>query len=132
MVSLSVTHDPEGESGIINIDVGHVLMLNFSMSSDRVAVHTTEDIFFTMGTLKYWNKILNNSGYRFEIVDRSNCINLDKVAVLDKTLKVAYFEKDYTNLSKRCMIAGYRFKEVANRLMTVNPRILITTSKSLY
>lgn len=107
-------------------------MLNFEMSSDKVAVHTAEDVFFMVGTLKYWNKALNNSGYRFGIADRSNCVNLNKITVLDKTLKIAFFEKNFTSKSKRCMIAGYRYKEVAESLMLVNPNIIITTSESLY
>lgn len=45
MLKLSVTRDPEGESGLINIDADSILMLNFAMSSDKVAVHTDEDIF---------------------------------------------------------------------------------------
>ncbi|MEK4188134.1 MULTISPECIES: LytTR family transcriptional regulator DNA-binding domain-containing protein [Paenibacillus] len=132
MLKLSVTRDPEGESGLNNIDVDSILMLDFAMSSDKVAVHTAEEIYFTVGTLKYWNKTLNNSGYRFGIADRSNCVNLEKIEVLDKTLKIAYFEKDFTSKSKRCMIARYRFKEVAESLMLVNPNIIITASESLY
>ncbi|AIQ70336.1 hypothetical protein [Paenibacillus graminis] len=126
MILLTVTRDPEGTSGILNIDAGLVLMLNFALSSDKVAVHTADDVYFMVGTLKYWNKVLNCSGYRFGIVDRSNSMNLEKVTVLDKTLKIAYFDHDISNKSKRCMIASYRFKEVADQILSFNPTLVIT------
>ncbi|GGF72346.1 hypothetical protein GCM10010912_16830 [Paenibacillus albidus] len=125
MALLTVTRDPEGKSGILNIDAGLILMLNFAMSSDKVTVHTEENIYFMVGTLKYWNKVLKCSGYRFEIVDRSNSMNLDKVKVLDKTLKIAYFDRKITNKSKRCMIASCRFKEVVDQIVSFNPTITI-------
>lgn len=125
MALITVTRDPEGKSGIFNIDPGLILMLNFAMSSDKVTVHTAEDVYFMSGTLKYWSNVLNCSGYRFEIADRSNVMNLDKVKVLDKTLKIAYFDQTITSKSKRCMIASYRFKEVAEQILTFNPTIVI-------
>ncbi|MEC0167420.1 LytTR family transcriptional regulator DNA-binding domain-containing protein [Paenibacillus graminis] len=125
MALLTVTRDPDGKSGILNIDAGLVLMLNFAFSSDKVTVHTADSVYFMVGTLKYWNKVLNCSGYRFEIVDRSNAMNLDKVKVLDKTLKIAFFEQTITKKSKRCMIASYRFKEVADHIRSFNPTIVI-------
>jgi len=125
MASLSVTSDIDGEGGIINIDIGEILMLSYDKKISRILVHTQTTIYYTMGSLTYWNEALNSSGHNFSLVDRSNSLNLDKVVLLDKTFKVAYFERDVTPRSKRCIIAGYRFDEVKRSLNLVNPSILV-------
>ncbi|AHV98027.1 LytTR family transcriptional regulator DNA-binding domain-containing protein [Paenibacillus sabinae] len=125
MALLSVTKDVGGKSGITNIEIGDILMLSYSKSIDRVLVHTAETIYYTIGTLTFWNEVLNNSGHNFSLVDRSNSLNLDKVVILDPTFKVAYFESNITPKSKRCIIAGYRFNEVKKSLNLINPGISI-------
>lgn len=123
---LSVTHDPAGASCILNIDINEIIMLRYSRTHDKIEVHTARDVYFTVGTLKYWCDVLNFSGLEFASVDRSNVLNLKKVKVLDETFKVAYFETEINSKSKKCLIAEYKFNDVKERLGQLNPLLVLT------
>ncbi|WP_410514996.1 LytTR family DNA-binding domain-containing protein [Paenibacillus sp. BR2-3] len=126
MATITVTRDPAGISGIFSINVDEILMLEYSRREDRIVVHTEDNSFFTVGTLKYWTDALNGSGHKFAMVDRGNSLNLEKVVRIDETFNVAYFEDAIDSNSKRCMIARHRIKEVKNALDIINPAVIVT------
>jgi DNA-binding LytR/AlgR family response regulator len=127
VAKLTVTRDPAGISGILSVNVDEILMLEYSRREDRIVVHTAEDTYYTVGTLKYWNDALNGSGYQFAMVDRGNSLNLAKVVRIDEIFNVAYFEDVIDSSSKRCMIARHRMKEVKSALGIINPGVIVTT-----
>ncbi|MNP28724.1 hypothetical protein D3C76_1217080 [compost metagenome] len=80
---LSVSRDIEGESGIVSLQGEDIIFLEWSGKLARILVHTIDQTYYTMGTMKYWSTVLNSSGYRFDIVDRNNAVNVDKIKRLD-------------------------------------------------
>lgn len=125
MVSLlTVTSDPLGDKGIMSLDVDEVVYITTNPKiKDGLIVHTADNEFYMVGTLKYWTSVLNSSGYRFSIVDRSNASNIDKIVWLDGFYKVAYFSQEVTAESKKCTIAYHRYDKVASELTLFNPKI---------
>lgn len=125
MISISVTRDVDGDSGIVNLKVADILFLEWNTKYERVIVHTKEEVFFTPGTLKYWAGTLNNSGFKFRIVDRNNAVNVDRIVRLDSVFKKAYFEADVRKNSKCCTMAFKRYKDLEKEFMLNNPALLI-------
>lgn len=113
---LTVTRTVDGSSGIKSLHVRDIAFLEYDRKEDRVLVHTVDDVFYVVGTLKYWTIAFNASGYSFKQVDRNNVVNLDRVTALDPTYKHAYFEEPVSQESKHCTIAWSRYKEVEEAL----------------
>ncbi|MNW38905.1 hypothetical protein D3C74_159850 [compost metagenome] len=124
MSCLTVTTDPDGSTGISSLKIDDVIFLESNPKiKDGLIVHTRDKEYFMVGSLRYWTTVLNNSGYNFSVVDRSNSINVEQIVWLDKLYKVAYFEQELSKRSKRCTIAFHRYKAVEQELMLVNPTI---------
>jgi len=118
---LTVTKTIDGETGTKQIEVSEITMLAYSRRIKRVIVHTTDNVYYTMGTLTYWRKALNASGFNFMSVDRSNIVNLDCIRVMDDVYKLAYFELNPNSKSKYCTIANDRYPDVIERLEILHP-----------
>ncbi|MCL6601667.1 MAG: LytTR family transcriptional regulator DNA-binding domain-containing protein [Paenibacillus sp.] len=117
MKSLSVTKDLDGLSGIVQLNIDDIAFLEFDSRSGKIFIHTIEDrIFYTVGSLKYWTMVLNNSGYRFFVADRNNAVHIDKIVEMNGLLKVAYFQTNRTNASKHCTMSKSGYKEVSELL----------------
>ncbi|AOZ91281.1 LytTR family transcriptional regulator DNA-binding domain-containing protein [Paenibacillus crassostreae] len=123
---LSVTKDIEGESGIVSLDGKDIIFLEWSGRLARLLVHTLDHTYYTMGTMKYWTTVLNNSDYRFEIVDRNNAVNVDRIKRLDPILCKAYFEDNLNKNSKYCTMAINRYRKLEREIVTSNPSIIVT------
>ncbi len=122
---LTVTKDVSGESGLCNLEVDKIIYLEAISEKKIVVVHTLEDKFYTMGTLKYWELALNHSGYNFGLVHRDLSVNLQNVQVMDKRRKNIYFEQQVRKNSKMCPIASHRFNELLSLVSVLNPQIAI-------
>lgn len=121
---LTVTTDPDGSKGLESLRIDEIIFLESNPKiKEGLIVHTREKEYYTIGSLRYWTSILNNTGYNFSIVDRSNSINVERIVWLDKMYKVAYFERELNSKSKRCTIAFRRYKAVERELMIANPMI---------
>ncbi|RUT48574.1 hypothetical protein EJP82_01125 [Paenibacillus anaericanus] len=126
MGCLTVTRDVQGKQGMFSLKVNDIIFLECNPKvKDSIFVHTKDNQYYMVGPLKYWVTVLNNSGYRFSVVDRSNALNVDEIVWLDKIYKVAYFDHQIDKNSKRCPIAFHRYKDVENELILVNPAISI-------
>lgn len=111
MGCITVTSDPDGSKGILSLSVNEVIFLESNPKvKDGLIVHTVDKEYYMVGSLRYWTSTLNNSGYKFSVVDRSNSINVERIVSLDKMYKVAYFEQDISKKSKRCTLAFHRYK----------------------
>lgn len=42
-----------------------IIFLGTDSSSSIILLHTLDSVFYTTGTLKYWTRVLNASGYTF-------------------------------------------------------------------
>ncbi|WP_308635002.1 LytTR family transcriptional regulator DNA-binding domain-containing protein [Paenibacillus silvisoli] len=109
---LAVSRDIDGKSGLVSVLISDVLLLYFDGVYDRLIIHTMQDQYYTMGSLKYWTEALNSSGYAFRIVDRNNAANLDNVAFIDSASKKVYFEQVTHPKSKYCTISDQQFKKL--------------------
>jgi hypothetical protein len=122
-LQISVTRDQEGNSGLVLLDVMYVVYLEYDRYENGLMVHTLDDMFYTMGTLKYWTNALQNSGYQFAMVDRNVAVHLTKIKRLDSKYKIAYFETQITKDSKGCTVAWSHFNMLAKKLQS---QVIIT------
>lgn len=74
--SISVTRDPKGNTGLSALDITEITYMEFEQSLYRIMVHTKDEVFYTVGTLKYWATTLKSSGYNFVLADRNTLINV--------------------------------------------------------
>ncbi|GAB6988002.1 LytTR family transcriptional regulator DNA-binding domain-containing protein [Paenibacillus pini] len=125
-MQLSVTKDIDGESGIVKLRVNDILFLEAMKKKQCVAFHTLESIFYLPGSLKYWSTTLNNSGYTFRIVDRSNSVNVDKIVRIDNVFKKAYFEYDIRKGSKCCTMSEQRCSDLVDEFFVTIPGLYLS------
>ncbi|MGO4375413.1 LytTR family transcriptional regulator DNA-binding domain-containing protein [Paenibacillus sp. MCAF20] len=125
MHTLTVTRDPEGESGIYNLAVDAADFMECESDKKRILVHTELEVFYMFGTLKYWQKLLNNSGYRFADVDRNLLVNVANVTLLDSDKKEAYFNSEQKKISKKCGIAWHKYSQHEALIRSFNPHVKI-------
>ncbi|MGF7050771.1 DNA-binding LytR/AlgR family response regulator [Paenibacillus sp. DS2015] len=123
MSSLTVTKDIDGNTGLTTLKIDDILFFEYDGRTDRIIVQLKDETYYTVGTLRYWNKVLNNSGYKFKLVDRNNMVNMNKIKMLDKIFKVAYFETDISSRSKRCTVSSSNYKELEKELGMINPQL---------
>jgi len=127
MRGLSVTKDADGSAGIITVDFHDILFLKCAINeTNSIHIHTGNRVYYIMGPLRYWVSALNSTGCNFSIVDRGTAVNIDNVARLDSTFKVAYFDHSNEKNSLNCTIAYHRYKLVEQELTTVNPNIIVS------
>ncbi|MDQ0193975.1 LytTR family transcriptional regulator DNA-binding domain-containing protein [Paenibacillus wynnii] len=117
MKCLSVTKDQNGLSGIVQLNIDDIAFLEFDSRSGKIFIHTIDNnIFYTVGSLKYWTEVLNNTGYRFFVADRNNSVHIDNIVEMNGFLKVAYFERNRTENSRQCTMSKSGYKEVSQLL----------------
>jgi hypothetical protein len=127
MLNLTVSaDDSRGMNKGENIPVDKVLFISKGRKRDQILVHTFEKTYYMIGTLKYWESFLNNNGFHFLNVDRSNTLNVEKVKIVNGIFKDAYFECEITKTSKRCPISYHRFGEVIEEMGFINSNIIFT------
>ncbi|KGE19198.1 LytTR family transcriptional regulator DNA-binding domain-containing protein [Paenibacillus wynnii] len=117
MKCLSVTKDQNGLSGIVQLNIDDIAFLEFDSRSGKIFIHTIDNnIFYTVGSLKYWTEVLNNTGYRFFVADRNNSVHIDNIVEMNEFLKIAYFERNRTENSSQCTMSKSGYKEVSQLL----------------
>lgn len=116
MRRLSVTRDIDGKLGFNLVDIRDIIYIEYDGIINRMYVHTIDDVFYTMGTLKYFVESFNACGFDFKLVDRNSAVHMDKIVRLDQKLKMAFFELEITKKSKCCTIANRNFPEVVRCL----------------
>ncbi|WP_379136466.1 LytTR family transcriptional regulator DNA-binding domain-containing protein [Paenibacillus sp. sgz500958] len=116
MNTISVSKDSEANEGLMQLAIDDILYIEYSRKPDRIIFHTMQEMYYSLGTLTYWQNALCNSGFNFRLVDRTNVINLDKIVQMDGVFHVAYFEEQITSQSKRCTMTHVRFEEIRKLL----------------
>ncbi|MDQ0496361.1 LytTR family transcriptional regulator DNA-binding domain-containing protein [Paenibacillus brasilensis] len=124
---LTVSKDIDGKGGKVDLPIKDILYMSYDRWQERVIIHTFRGIFYLVGTLKFWETLLNNSGHNFLNVDRSNTINMENVVLMNSVYRVAYFSKEIVKNSPKCQIAIRRYEEVARTLNLFNPNIVFAT-----
>lgn len=118
MSSISVTRDTEGNTGVFSLDIAEITYMEFERTIYRIIVHTNDQTFYTVGTLKYWVNTLVSSGYNFVLADRNTLIHVSNIIQMDKTFHIAYFGEDHKGVEQKCFLSEKGYKEV---LKTVKP-----------
>ncbi|TKH43421.1 hypothetical protein C1I60_14075 [Paenibacillus terrae] len=121
---ISVTISPDRGEKLLEVDT--ILFIESQSSIQRIAMHTFDGVFYTVGPLGYWEMLFNNEGYRFYNVDRSNTINVDKLTGINFAFKLAEFANVQINKKMTCTMAGRRFNKVAEELRVLNPGIVLS------
>ncbi|OMC71074.1 hypothetical protein BK126_02885 [Paenibacillus sp. FSL H7-0326] len=103
MSYVSVSRDPEGNTGIYNLLIKDVKYLKYDKKINRVILHTESEKFYVVGTIEFWTNAFNGSGFTFRIVDRSNSINVDHIQKIDTVFKVVYLDRSKKDLFKCTM-----------------------------
>ncbi|PWW37427.1 MULTISPECIES: LytTR family transcriptional regulator DNA-binding domain-containing protein [Paenibacillus] len=114
---LAVSKERDGGTGGTNVPVRKITHLE--ADTYMVIVHTANDQYYLVGTMVYWVKTLNASGYNFRKADRSNIINVDNITSVDMSFKVAHFEVDITKHSKKCTLTVDRLKLIIDEFPEV-------------
>lgn len=121
MIFLTVTDNEEGE-GIKQIRVEDILYMQFD-NRLSIAVHTEKNHYIAVGPLRFWESAFEKAGLNFMRVDRGVLANVDKIKVVDKDFKLAYFDMNIEKQTKRCTMssAGYKsFREGNSTIPTVD------------
>ena len=119
---LTVTKDPDGENGLINIPISTICFLQYASHVSRVVVHTENEEYYLPGTLRYWIAVLNASGFCFYHAERNALINVEKVISIDRNFAYIYFNGE---AQKRCPVAFYQIDKTAQNLSVLNSSINI-------
>ncbi|TQS01396.1 hypothetical protein [Paenibacillus ottowii] len=120
IISVTVEHD----RGPKLLDVGTILFIESQSSIQRIAMHTFDGVFYTVGPLGYWEMLFNSEGYRFYNVDRSYTINVDELTGINENLKLAEFQSSQSYKKMTCTMAGLRYKKIAAALARLKPDII--------
>lgn len=123
MRNLTVTKDPDGLSGIFSISLSEVDYLLCESEKKRVLVFVGDTTYYMMGTIKYWENAIENSGdYRFVKVDRNTLVNIVNIQVLDSKYKKAYFGSDK---KFSCEFAHHKFNDYVQMVQQLNSKVQI-------
>jgi len=127
MNSLSVTKDPDGLQGLVLLSIDDIAFLEFDSRLCKIVIHTIHnDVFYTVGSLKYWTQVLNSTGYRFFVADRNNSVHIDNIVEMNGLLKLAYFEENRTSASKQCTMSKSGYNEVSELLGLRKSTVIFT------
>ncbi|MFB9325379.1 LytTR family transcriptional regulator DNA-binding domain-containing protein [Paenibacillus aurantiacus] len=114
---LTAALDVSGKKGLAPpIDITYILYIEKDSFNDAIIVHTRDLKCYLPGTLKYWEEVLNNTGYNFRTVDRNIVVNLDCIVYLEQASRLAYFEWPKSSNSKFCTMSDKHFKAVCKLL----------------
>lgn len=120
---LAVTRDPDGLSGIVSISLSQVDYLICESEKKRIVVYAGEETYYMMGTIKYWETAIANSGeYRFVKVDRNTLVNIVNIQILDSKVRKAYFRQDK---KFGCDFAHHKFHEYEQLIKQLNKKVKI-------
>lgn len=123
MSSISVTRDTEGNTGVFSLDIAKITYMEFERTIYRIIVHTYNQTFYTVGTLKYWLNTLASSGYNFVLADRNTLIQVTNIIQMDKTFHIAYFGEDHKGVEQKCFLSEKGYKEVLKNVKTSETNI---------
>jgi DNA-binding LytR/AlgR family response regulator len=121
MFFLTVTDNEEGE-GLKQIKVEDILYMQFD-NRLSIAVHTENNHYIAVGPLRFWESAFEKAGLNFMRVDRGVLANVDKIKVVDKDFKLAYFDTNIEKEIKSCTMSssGYKsFRDGNPAIPTVN------------
>ncbi|WP_342423205.1 LytTR family DNA-binding domain-containing protein [Paenibacillus sp. FSL E2-0178] len=113
MITLSVTKDVNGQSGVVSLPIDEILYMQHSSGLRKVVVYTEDGTYYTTGPLSYWCTALNNSGFEFSVGDRTAAINVRKIVRMNDFFKTAYF-----NLTSKngCMLSKIGYEDLKKQL----------------
>ncbi|WP_342566426.1 LytTR family transcriptional regulator DNA-binding domain-containing protein [Paenibacillus sp. FSL R7-0345] len=120
---MSVTRDAKGNSGLSALEISEITYMEFERSLYRIVLHTKDEVFYTVGTLKYWVTTLKSSGYNFVLADRNTLINVKNIVQLDKTFHVAYFGENRKGVEQKCFLSEKGYKLVVKDVKLSHPNI---------
>ncbi|UQZ33209.1 hypothetical protein C2I18_06345 [Paenibacillus sp. PK3_47] len=124
MCIISATRDLEGRSGLVSVKAEDIIFLGTESSASIILLHTVDSVYYTTGTLKYWTRVLNASGYTFYLADRNNSINIRNIVEINTFLKIAYFERERTKNSKYCTMSKSGLKKVCQLVGETNSQVV--------
>ncbi|URN94536.1 MAG: LytTR family transcriptional regulator DNA-binding domain-containing protein [Candidatus Pristimantibacillus lignocellulolyticus] len=123
MNNLTVTKDPDGQSGILSIPLRSVDYLLCESEKKRMLVYVGDVIYYMMGTVKYWETAIANTGdYRFVKVDRNTLVNIVNIQILDTKYRKAYFG---SNKKFGCEFAHHKFSEYEQIIKSFNKSVSV-------
>lgn len=122
MIYLTVTENEEGK-GIQQIKVEDILYMQFD-NRLSIAVHTQKNHYVAVGPLRFWEAAFEKAGLNFMRVDRGVLANVDKIKVVDKEFKLAYFDTNIEKGAKSCTMSSSGYKTFRE----VNPAIPIVSN----
>lgn len=125
MKQISVTRDPEGNSGLMLLSIADIRYLEYVRVYNKVAFHTEDATYYCAGTMEYWTHVFNSSGFVFRDVDRNNAVNVEKIRRIDTKLLVAYFERFKTVSEQRCTMSKAKYKVFINEFPLSDETVLL-------
>jgi DNA-binding LytR/AlgR family response regulator len=122
MIYITVTENEEG-SGIQQMHVDDILYMQFD-NRLLISVQTEEAKYFTVGNLRFWESAFEKAGLNFMRVDRGVLANVDKIIVVNKDFKLAYFDANIDKVTIKCTMSNSGY----NSFRTGNPTVPVMSS----
>ncbi|WII39509.1 hypothetical protein [Paenibacillus thiaminolyticus] len=123
MTRLTVSLDPNADTGLLTTSAERVWFLLYDSISDRIIVHTAKREYFMIGTLKYWVGALNASGHIYEIVDRNVVVNVKNVTYIDVITRHALFYGPGVK-QKKCTMSHFLCEEFVKKYPEIPNNII--------
>ncbi|WP_150268684.1 LytTR family DNA-binding domain-containing protein [Paenibacillus tepidiphilus] len=123
MSSISVSKDPKGTTGLFTLEIAEINYMEFEGSMYRILVHTRDELYYTVGTLKYWLTALSGSGYNFVLADRNTLIHVTNIVQIDKTFNIAYFGENAAGTQPKCFLSEKGYREVSKNIKATDTPI---------
>ncbi|KGE16251.1 LytTR family transcriptional regulator DNA-binding domain-containing protein [Paenibacillus wynnii] len=122
-VARTITVDDalKGNKKLTSIAIDSINFMESDKTIKRIAIHTPDGVFYTIGSLTYWFSSLTDTGYDFIKADRNVLINVSNIREMDKGYNKAYFstendagcflsEKGYAKVKAKIMKEAYNVK----------------------
>lgn len=116
LCTLTVTRDVEGITGAIPLPIDRISFMEYEKPINRIIVHTLDETFYTVGTLKFWTNSIEGAGYDFVLADRNTAINISMIVQIDTGFRIAYFESASIKGAKKCLLSGNGLTRVLENL----------------
>jgi DNA-binding LytR/AlgR family response regulator len=111
--------ESDGSSSLVLLDVNDVVYI--CVENRNLVYHTQNESFQHISTLSDWEEHLYN--YGFDMLDKTNLVNINKIKKLDSKTGKVYFEEEPTKDSKYANIAFIKqklFKSQIERAIAKN------------
>jgi DNA-binding LytR/AlgR family response regulator len=102
----------EHQTELVMLDLSEVLFIN--IEKRNLVYHTLDEKFYHLSTLSELHDHFREAG--FDLLDKTNLVNLNKIKMLDSKQSKVYFEEHPKSGSKYATVAFIKQKQFKHKL----------------